>query len=1495
MDAIRTAIAKITNVARQKFGDNQGFVQNNRLTMQPIRQAISTPSDLMYTATKLSPYRATLGNMNRDQYKQAIAPITQQYTKLPRPIQKFGEGFVEGSTVGLSDVNVAPSRNLGEKLAYGGGYVASMVNPLNPMNKVAGVLKGTQAIKGAQMGLGKLASQGIARGGLAKLGGLAVKGASQGLPYTAAYAGLNAATRDPQEAGKGVAMDLGIDAAIGALPIVGSLAIANKGAVRNLPKRVTEMVDKVKPKTIKNLFDGDLRTVRDILSSEQMTVEQQIKGRYLLGDLGLNPEIDNQTMKQVMQSIHNRYEQLNPRQIISSSRTKLDKQGNVIYKGASQRQQVNPHIAQARQYPTAEEFVKAQGTPLYHGTNAEFKVFDKNKIGTATDEGLYGKGFYFGNTESFASVAPKGRPAKNVMKVYPSKDINLFEISKIESVEEMADLLNMSESALTKESSGIIRPVRDQVGQFTSHLKELGYDGVVVNRGGDAIETVIFEPEKIRAEGQLTDIWNEANSKGGMKRSPPVEMSGAMAGIESYQDENGNTQYKFNPIKGMAGIAGMKVAKDGRLRAFTQTDVPSKPLLEQLKEAQTNVLEGQQLKQYADSVWEQFAPDTRKSISSIRKQLDSLEKKGADMTNVSLSKSYKKGFDDVMATLGTDSEDEALDYIKNLPDRQVKGLGQEQRIATNLSKQMQKQEMMKMKQASITNTAADASLLNEGVDQAKLKTRGFIDTVQGAGMTQTPLAKKIGGQYEVITNPETMRSAKQQIASNIDKARERVFSKGDYDADVVAIGQELMRKAQIDKQWTEAANIAETLAMKATKAGQGNQALSIWGRMTPEGMLQFAVKTIKKANEDQGIITKGIKKVLKIAPTRLDDKAMSVIDEAMRMANSAKSEEDKVKYVRIAMDEIQSHIPYGVSDLLDEMRYNNTLSGPLTHARNAWSNTLQATLVRPTVLALEGKPQDVVKYYGGIAKSVVPAVEKAVSALKGNVAYKPLEMELKGGLRPKPRLGLYNIPTRLLEASDQFFTTMIKGGEMARGVSGQEAGAIAEGLLFRSATHPKGQGHLLNKIDDVIDGVSQLRSKGNLSWFLLFLRTPMNVAKQWIEYSPAGLATIPGSANKREQLAKAVVGSMVTLMGAKLALDGRTTWSAPDDPTEKKLFYDSGRKPYSVKIGDKWVPMQYLGTFAWAAGIPAAMQHYQSQDRKALTSDQTEKITQALFSLGGFWSQQTFVSGLGSFVNTMQGKDDYTLTKSLAYTAGQINPMAGLQRYIATVIDPIFRKPKTFTQQIQSGIPGMTKNLPYYETSTGEPATRNITNYVAPYPMGLVNDKFEQPYQDRHKRIQENALINAYDSGKSEFSQEQAKDVLTIKAKRDDQDATIRLNKRIDTALKLQDPKKRASKLKAIRNDVISEEKLTETSRARLLKDLPEQSTTITDKTKKTKVKKPKKAKKAKVKKLKMPKLSAKLPKTKKTKVTKVKLAKTTKLKAPKLARIKVRQSSNLT
>uniref|UniRef100_A0A7C5URK9 Large polyvalent protein associated domain-containing protein n=1 Tax=candidate division CPR3 bacterium TaxID=2268181 RepID=A0A7C5URK9_UNCC3 len=614
----------------------------------------------------------------------------------------------------------------------------------------------------------------------------------------------------------------------------------------------------------------------------------------------------------------------------------------------------------------------------------------------------------------------------------------------------------------------------------------------------------------------------------------------------------------------------------------------------------------------------------------------------------------------------------------------------------------------------------------------------FTETVKTSPKTPKKIKEVVeNAYYRPTTNVQDIANAQNTLnLLGWDKAKEKLL-KEPLTSENSMLGQIMASKAFKEGKFDEGNEIIKNLSLKATKSGQSIQALSVWSKFTPEGMVKFAQKEIENANNSMPLLNKILGK--KGEWTAEDSK---FITEQMKKINTLTDEAQKTEATRGVFDYISKKLPWGASDLIDEFRYNNMLSNPLTHLRNAINNLQQTFLVRPATLAAEGKPIEAVKYEIGALKSLPDAFDAFKQALRGKETFGKMDVAEIGSQLQKPkRLGAYNLPTNAMEAADKFFSTLIIGGEKARGKGVEEAIKTAEYFLFRQGLKPEQQGVLLNKIDDITRAVYQLRKVG-LGWFIPFIRTPMNVAKQWIEYSPAGFLTTIGAANKKEQVAKALLGTLATAIGAELALQDRVTWAAPTDPLQKKLFYDSGRKPYSIKIGDKWIPMQNAGVFAWALGIPAAVKYYTQESREALSDDQITKLTKIMTSIAGFWSNQTFVSGLASFVKLAEGDIDYSLPKNIGYSLGQLKPMEGLMRYVATVIDPVFRKPRTIGEQLISDIPFLTKQLPAYETTLGEPATRNITNYIAPYAWGFENKQFEEPYQQRTKQLQENSLVN---------------------------------------------------------------------------------------------------------------------------------------------------------
>ena len=154
------------------------------------------------------------------------------------------------------------------------------------------------------------------------------------------------------------------------------------------------------------------------------------------------------------------------------------------------------------------------GEPLiaYHGTGAEFNVFDKNKAGAGNDKGLRGKGFYLSpNRTTSESYGEK------IISAYVSLK-NPFRPSDFTSAEEVAEHLTNRLSEQGYEdytvdpfifNVGNSFSVRNQyAGAFSSILKDAGYDGVLYpNRQ----EIVAFDSNQIKSATDNTGAFSKEN------------------------------------------------------------------------------------------------------------------------------------------------------------------------------------------------------------------------------------------------------------------------------------------------------------------------------------------------------------------------------------------------------------------------------------------------------------------------------------------------------------------------------------------------------------------------------------------------------------------------------------------------------------------------------------------------------------------------------------------------------------------------------------------------------------------------------------------------------------------------------------------------------------------------------------------------------------------------------------------------------------------------
>jgi len=186
--------------------------------------------------------------------------------------------------------------------------------------------------------------------------------------------------------------------------------------------------------------------------------------------------------------------------------------------------------AEARKYKSAEEFVEAQGKPLYHGTpNPELVA--KNGLRTnPKGRNFLGEGVYItphkfkAENYSLPQDLPRGSTITQEMRDAGVIDAYIAKDTKIWKPESRAELQTLDKNDLQRQ----------------------GYDGIELNG-----EIVVFNPNKVKTKQQLTDLYNQA------KTVAPVESKGVDSTLDELQNLQPEEIAKIDDLAKQAGFAGL--------------------------------------------------------------------------------------------------------------------------------------------------------------------------------------------------------------------------------------------------------------------------------------------------------------------------------------------------------------------------------------------------------------------------------------------------------------------------------------------------------------------------------------------------------------------------------------------------------------------------------------------------------------------------------------------------------------------------------------------------------------------------------------------------------------------------------------------------------------------------------------------------------------------------------------------------------------------------
>ena len=551
---------------------------------------------------------------------------------------------------------------------------------------------------------------------------------------------------------------------------------------------------------------------------------------------------------------------------------------------------------------------------------------------------------------------------------------------------------------------------------------------------------------------------------------------------------------------------------------------------------------------------------------------------------------------------------------------------------------------------------------------------------------------------------------------------------------------------------------ADVLALEAARAELSTLAASVMGARSEAGRSLAQWRMLAR------VLDTGNPQLMAEAAAGLRG------DAAQFAADFAKQPNDSLQRFRW----LQSQNQPGRMERLRQYYLTNILSGVKTHERNAIGNLANAVshlAVHPvaagvdalrsavtgqqrTVFLSEMPSQTVGALYGlqegmrealfsaryGVNRSALTQSLSAAEAGKLDVP----RIEFKGG-----GANPFNYPGRALDAADQFFRAIARNmerGGLAHAQAKRErltgeafnqrmaellAGAGDEGQrILESADTFARRSVFQEKAGPLVGHMQALAQKyPALSFVMPFIRTPANILRQGAEFSPAGFAMKAarqgGRAGAQAQ-ARATIGTVAAGGLAYLAATGQLSGSGPSDPIERAQLMESGWRPNSVRIGDKWVQIALFQPVSVPAmAIANAFESWRDSGMKEAGA--ATKAFEAARGFGRSVLDLSFLSGVADLFAAMSNSGPMS-AKGAEYAgrlASGFVPFSGAQRTLTHAIDPVVRKPDGFTEQVMTGIPGLSDNVPARINRFGQDVTRQggpLKRAADPFDVSTVSN-----------------------------------------------------------------------------------------------------------------------------------------------------------------------------
>lgn len=695
----------------------------------------------------------------------------------------------------------------------------------------------------------------------------------------------------------------------------------------------------------------------------------------------------------------------------------------------------------------------------------------------------------------------------------------------------------------------------------------------------------------------------------------------------------------------------------------------------------------------------------------------------------------------------------------------------------------------------------------------------------------TPQAKKIAREllrsdsYIPETNKGQLEQADARIMSSTPDSELKSLSARSINGEKItsvdiAVGERLIQYYSKTGDAVKLQEAIQSTAMAGTTAGQTVQALSLLNHQTPQGQAMWLQKSVDRMNNELAQRRGGRIQKDDNGNIRVINKKGIDITEKMELFNftpemtqkivSSKNDVELHNNLNEVYEQLGQQVTKTTLQKIDSWRYFAMLANPRTHIRNIVGNTAMATMQYGIKNKVAGAIEGVVsKFNPEIERThtIVPASSEVKQFSKNDINNVLDRLGLtENKYNPKSRLEnsmrtfksdtmentvgkLFDLNDRALEAEDGWGLKAGYKKALADYMTANKLTPenITDKQLAKARNYAVEQAkeatfHQENQLATLINQLSNKNkfAKYTTDAILPFKKTPMNIAKLGIEYSPVGLAKSAVydtvqlrkgniTVNKYiDNVSKGLTGTGIALVGYALAQSGILRASGSDD--KEKADYDEalGNQTYSIKIGDNtysldWIAPSGIPLFI-GAEIWEIMQSKNEIESKSTDDEKTYKqaINSAVNILDGFtnamnpMTEMSMLSGLTSALQSYQQGSSQMLAKmgtnAVKSYVNQFVPTALGQ--IAKITDDYDRSTSTTAtgvlpkaiestkNQIIAKIPGARQSLPKKTNIWGKEVKqpeniirRALETAVLPYTRksistGKVDEEISRIYKN---------------------------------------------------------------------------------------------------------------------------------------------------------------------